>query len=291
LRLRQCRSRCKQVPLGRSFTVDGTSYTATQTFTWTPGSNHTIATTSPQSGAAGTQYAWSSWSDDGAISHTVSPNVATTFIANFTTQYLINDDAGPGGIVRPATGFYDSGQAVNISVTPAANFSFNGWTGTGTGSFTGIFKSASVTMNGPITETAAFGGKDTTVQFSANSYSVNESDGSATITVTRVGDPNSAPLVAYVASDGTAKEGRDYVSSQGILTFAQGEMSKTFTVLIIDNGFVDSPRTVNLNLVNVASAFLGDSISSVLTITDNDAGTGAYESSGHPAIVRAVQLF
>ena len=42
--------------------------------------------------------------------------------------------------MRPATGFYDSGQVVNISVTPAANFSFNGWTGTGAGSFTGIFK-------------------------------------------------------------------------------------------------------------------------------------------------------
>ena len=261
-------------PSGRSFTVDGTSYTSTQTFTWTPGSNHTIATISPQSGATGTQYAWSNWSDSGAMGHTVSPNVSTTYTANFTTQYQLTMIAGPGGIVRPTTGFYDSGQVVNISVTPAANFSFNGWRGTGPGSFTGIFKSAAVTMNGPITETAAFGGKDTTVQFGASSYSVNESDGSVTITVTRVGDPNSAPLVAYVTSDGSAKEGRDYVSSQGILTFAQGEMSKTFTVLIIDNGFVDSTRTVNLNLVNVASAFLGDSIAAVLTISDNDAGKG-----------------
>jgi hypothetical protein len=262
-------------PDGRSFTVDGTSYTSTQTFTWTPGSNHTVATTSPQNGTTGTQYAWSNWSDSGAISHTVSPNVDTTFTANFITQYLLTMNAGPGGIVRPATGFYDSGQVVNISVTPAANFSFNGWKGTGAGSFTGIFKGASVTMNGPITETAAFGGKDTTVQFSASSYSANESDGSIDITVTRVGDPNSAPLVAYVTSDGTAKEGRDYVSSQGILTFAQGEMSKTFNVLIIDNGFVDSTRTVNLNLVNAAAAFLGDSTAAVLTISDNDAGNGA----------------
>src|SRR6185436_1546814 len=76
-------------PAGRSFTVDGASFTSTQTFTWTPGSNHTLATTSPQSGTTGTQYAWSNWSDDGAISHTVSPNVATTYTASFTTQYLL----------------------------------------------------------------------------------------------------------------------------------------------------------------------------------------------------------
>src|SRR4029077_19583503 len=58
-------------PTGLSFTVDGTIYTAAQTFSWAPGSSHTIATTSPQNGAAGVRYIWSKWSDGGAISHTV----------------------------------------------------------------------------------------------------------------------------------------------------------------------------------------------------------------------------
>jgi hypothetical protein len=88
--------------------------------------------------------------------------------------------------------------------------------------------------------------------------------------------------VAYVTSDGTAKEGRDYVASQGILTFAPGEASKTFKVLIIDNGFVDSSRTVNLDLVNVASGFLGGQISAVLTINDNDAGKGPTNPVDNP---------
>src|SRR5258708_40097027 len=42
---------------GLSFTVDGTAYTNAQALSWTPGSNHTIATTTPQSGGAGVQYA------------------------------------------------------------------------------------------------------------------------------------------------------------------------------------------------------------------------------------------
>jgi len=43
-------------PAGLSFSVDGVPYTTTQVFSWTPGSNHTIATTTPQSGGTGTQY-------------------------------------------------------------------------------------------------------------------------------------------------------------------------------------------------------------------------------------------
>ena len=58
---------------GRTFTVDGTTYTAAQSFSWQPGSSHTIATTSPQSGGTGVQYLWKSWSDNGTISHTVAP--------------------------------------------------------------------------------------------------------------------------------------------------------------------------------------------------------------------------
>src|SRR5207248_3689348 len=123
---------------------------------WTPGSSHTIVTTSLQAGAAGTQYVWSNWSDGGFISHTVAPTVASAYTANFTTQFQLTMAAGAGGTVGPASGFVNSGQAVNITATPNAGFTFNGWTGTGTGSFTGAANPASVTMNAPVTETAAF---------------------------------------------------------------------------------------------------------------------------------------
>src|SRR5262249_35017148 len=79
----------KTNPAGRSFTVDGTTYTATQTFSWVSGSSHTIATTSPQSGGAGVQYVWSTWSDHGAISHTVAPTANATYTATFKTQYFL----------------------------------------------------------------------------------------------------------------------------------------------------------------------------------------------------------
>ena len=76
-------------PAGLTFTVDGTTYSSTQTFSWASGSSHTIATTSPQSGGTGVQYVWTRWSDNGAISHTVAPTTNKTYTATFRTQYYL----------------------------------------------------------------------------------------------------------------------------------------------------------------------------------------------------------
>ena len=145
-------------PEGRSVSIDGApAVTTPQVMNWAPGSVHTIATTSPQTGSAGTQFIWSSWSDGGAISHSITaPAVNTTYTANFTTQFLLTTNAGTGGSVLPASGYFNSGQVVQISAQASPGFSFTGWTGTGTGSFSGFTNPASVTMNGPITETAVF---------------------------------------------------------------------------------------------------------------------------------------
>ena len=159
-------------PAGRSFTVDGTGYAITQTFSWTPGSSHTIATTSPQSGTSGTQYVWSNWSDNGTISHTVSPTSNTTFSANFTTQYYLTMIPGAGGAVSPANSWYSSGQSVQVTAIPYTGEQFAGWTGSGAGSYSGMNNPATVTMNGPITETAAF-----TPVSSAGVLSVSPADG------------------------------------------------------------------------------------------------------------------
>jgi len=143
-------------PAGLTFTVDGSTYTAAQTFSWDPGSSHTIATTSPQSGATGVRYVWVNWTGGGAISHTVVPTTNATYTANFRTQYYLTMSHGTGGTVSPASGWRNSGAAVSISAKPATGYSFTNWTGTRTGSYSGTNSSASITMGGPITETGTF---------------------------------------------------------------------------------------------------------------------------------------
>jgi hypothetical protein len=143
-------------PAGLNFSVDGATYSSTQRFIWTSGSSHTIATTSPQSGGTGVQYVRQKWNDHGAISHTVAPITNTTYTATFKTQYYLTMAAGTGGRVSPASGWKNSGAAVSISARPANGYSFSNWTGSGTGSYSGTNNPASITMGGPITETASF---------------------------------------------------------------------------------------------------------------------------------------
>ena len=145
-------------PPDRSFIADGTTYTVVQKFNWTSASAHTLAVTSPQDGAAGIQYAWNSWSDGGAVSHTVSPASATAFTANFTTRYLVTTGVSPfsGGSIAAspssATGYYDSGTPVQLTANPNAACIFTSWSG----DVTGISATLPVTMSGPLTVTANF---------------------------------------------------------------------------------------------------------------------------------------
>ena len=143
-------------PAGRTFSVDGTSYSATQVFEWVTGSTHTIATTTPQAGGTGVRYAWTHWSDAGAISHTVAPTKNTTYTATFTTQYYLTMSAGTGGHVSPGSNWKGAGSIVSISATPSTGYSFTTWTGSGTGSYSGPDNPRSITMLGPITEAATF---------------------------------------------------------------------------------------------------------------------------------------
>ena len=147
-------------PGGLAFTVDGTTYSSTQNFSWARGSSHTIATTSPQSGGTGVQYLWTNWSDQGLISHTIAPQYNITYTATFRTQYYLTMNHEAGGTVNATSGWRNSGTAVSISATPtnttSVSYSFTSWTGTGTGSYSGTNNPASITMNAAITESAAF---------------------------------------------------------------------------------------------------------------------------------------
>ena len=128
-----------------------------------------------------------------------------------------------------------------------------------------------------------------TLQFSAPTYSVNESGGTATITVTRTGGSAGAVGVSYATSNGTATAGSDYTTTSGTLSFADGEVSKTFTIPITNDTLVESNETINLTLSSpTGGASLGSQSTAVLTIQDNDA-PGALQFSGATYSVNETQ--
>jgi uncharacterized protein (TIGR03437 family) len=144
-------------PTGRQFIVDGGAVqTAPQTLSLSQGS-HTITVATSQSGTAGTQYVFTSWSDAGAASHSITVGAsAATYTASFRTQYQLTISAAPGagGAVKPASAaFYDSGTAVPISATANNGYTFTSWSGSVASPSSA---STTVTMSAPQTVIANF---------------------------------------------------------------------------------------------------------------------------------------
>ncbi len=148
------------VPAGVSFTLNGVTYTGSQTVNLAPGT-YVLSTSSPQSLGVGTRAQFSSWSDGGPIMHPITVgNTALLIVGNFAIQHQLTTVAGPGGTVTPASGFFDAGSLVPVTATPNSGFVFAGWTGPVLSSSTA---STSVTMSGPVTVSASFTAAATTL--------------------------------------------------------------------------------------------------------------------------------
>jgi uncharacterized protein (TIGR03118 family) len=115
----------------------------------------------------------------------------------------------------------------------------------------------------------------TTVQFSAADYIVNEGSSAIDITVTRSGDLTVTSTVNYTTFDESdpamaAHQGSDYILAAGTLTFSSGQASKTFTILIPNDSYVESNELVDIALSNPTGAALGSPQEAHLTIVDDD---------------------
>ncbi len=147
-------------PSGLTFSVDGTQYTAPQTFRWQEGTTKNITVTSPQDDGAGTRNTFSNWSNGQSQNFTYSvPYNDDSFTANFTTQYQLTIVSAYGS--PTGAGWYDAGTGVTFGVTSPIESGgtrsvFLSWAGTGSGSYSGPLTSYTVTMNNPITETATW---------------------------------------------------------------------------------------------------------------------------------------
>ncbi|MBU4038033.1 MAG: carboxypeptidase regulatory-like domain-containing protein [Proteobacteria bacterium] len=156
-------------PSGRSFTIDGSPHSSSQTQWWASGSSHTIGTTSPQT-VGTTRYVYSSWSDGGTISHTVSPSSAGDYTATFNTEYQLSVTKNPaqtlGNIklgstwyngVSTASAWFSSSASPAIEVTTpdtsgGTRYVFGSWSGDKTGSV----NPTTVTMNSAKSVTANY---------------------------------------------------------------------------------------------------------------------------------------
>jgi uncharacterized delta-60 repeat protein/uncharacterized repeat protein (TIGR01451 family) len=127
----------------------------------------------------------------------------------------------------------------------------------------GIFTNAIL----EITNTDAVG----FVGFSSPTYSVNENGGAAIFPIVRTGGLAQSISVNIATVDGTAVDGVDYHGTNGVLTFAPGEVSKLISVPIVDNGTQDPSRFFTLVLSNaIPTNALGANSLALVNIVDDE---------------------
>jgi hypothetical protein len=116
----------------------------------------------------------------------------------------------------------------------------------------------------------------TTFQFTSGNYSVQNSAGAATLTVTlsRLSSPTGTFTVDYSTSDISAVAGTDYTATSGTLVFGPGETSKTITIPITPQPTGQPSRQFRVTLSNPSNgADLGQLSQAIVTITNFDLST------------------
>ena len=156
-------------PPGLQVAVDTVTAAGPATYDWNIAEFHTIDAESQASPDGGTNYAFDSWSDGGAQSHTVQATYWATYTANFTaTQYLLTTNVSGSGSITCAptslctpgsasgTFWVNANQSVTLTATPGAGYQFANWTEDG--SAAGTSTALAVLMGGPHSVTASFTG-------------------------------------------------------------------------------------------------------------------------------------
>jgi hypothetical protein len=241
---------------------------------------------------------------DGDISASIvaTSTVDTNIVGTYTVTYTVSDAAGNPAtpVVRTVnvtadvtppvitllgstpvnielgTAYVDDGATAldNIDGDITASIVATSTVNTGVvGSYTVTYTVSDAAGNPatPVVRTVNVTAPVGSLQFSSASYSGVENGVLATITVTRVNGNFGVVGVDYASTDGTAIDGSDYTAVSGSLSFADGEITKTFTVPIFDDADYEGDETVNLSLsFPTGGASLGSPSTAILTINEDD---------------------
>src|SRR5439155_712765 len=211
----------------------------------------------------------------GATNTAVSVNFATTN----GTAAAGNDYTATNGTFSFAAG--ETTNTLSIDILDNLNQE-------GTETFQVRLSNASNTSMGVGTNTVTITDDDgSTVGVAVSALSVAENTNSVTLYVLRTGTTNTAVsvnfatptngagttnnavTVDFTTTNFTATAGTDYTATNGTLSFAAGQTSKTFTVDILDDNTQESSETFKIVLSNPTDATLGVATNTV-TITDDD---------------------
>ncbi|MDD2761753.1 MAG: Calx-beta domain-containing protein, partial [Methylomonas sp.] len=116
-----------------------------------------------------------------------------------------------------------------------------------------------------------------------SSYSVNEADGTVTVSVSRTGDLANPVSVSYSTADGSAVVGQDYSAVSGQLSWAAGVGgAQTVVIPIVNDTLVEDQESFTFTLSNpTGNAQLGQSTASITIASDDSPGTIALDATAY----------
>jgi hypothetical protein len=138
-------------PTGLYVELNNISYTTPYTIYTITGYYYVLSVSSTRPAGIGP---FNSWSDGGAMTHTIFPTSDTTYTVSFDTQYYLTTQTNPGndGSVTPVSGWYNPGSIVTCQAYPNFGYKFSDWSG----DLSGTTNSQSIIMDGSKTVTANF---------------------------------------------------------------------------------------------------------------------------------------
>jgi uncharacterized repeat protein (TIGR01451 family) len=116
--------------------------------------------------------------------------------------------------------------------------------------------------------------------FTQTNYNVSEGGGYASVTIGRTNGHLGVATISFATSDGSATSPYKYGATNGIVTFADGETSKTLNIPIYEESQVEGNTTFYVTLFNpTGGATLIGTNTATVTILDDDIGVHFFGST------------
>jgi len=211
------------------------------------GSNHTVGFASGQvSGDGRTRWYFASWSDGGAISHSITGTLAGgTLTATLGRQFKLIATPTSGGSITADTAinlagdFVPEGRAVKLTPTPNGGLHFCGWTGADTTSTDSLL---TLPMQKPFTVTANFG---TTAAITSANARPNGVMGATYADTLRIS--GGGGLTTWSVTGGALPQGLT-LSSSGVVSGFPQQSGNNFTYTATVSSCNTTSRTFTLSV-------------------------------------------
>jgi uncharacterized delta-60 repeat protein len=190
-----------------------------------------------------------------------------------TVNYTTTNGTAQAGVDYIATSgilTFTNGIVTNIIVVPIINSSQITGQRTFGVTLSGLAPIPPGKLVTPTNEVITIVDANSGLEFSSPNYSV-DSGGVVPITVLRVDNTNTVSSVDYATtSGGSAIGGIDYYPTNGVLTFAAGQISNTFNVTVIGSSAVEADKTILMTLSNPTNGILTAPSAATLTLENQN---------------------